>query len=112
MKTAPPCRCHRLRGPQSCSTAISWRTAIRRRSSTAWKSLGTAGSIRLAGSTLELIGAKPQTRSIDLDANYLAAYRDAIGHFIDCLATGAPFETSPDDNLETLAIVEEAYARN
>src|SRR5450830_1801668 len=39
-------------------------------------------------------------------------YRGAIEHFLNCLASGAPFETSPADNLETLKLVEDAYARN
>src|SRR6266550_4650392 len=33
----------------------------------------------------------------------------AIAHFVDCLETGAPFETNPVDNLETLRLVEHAY---
>jgi D-apiose dehydrogenase len=32
-----------------------------------------------------------------------------IAHFVDCLETGAPFETGPADNLETLRLVEHAY---
>ena len=47
----------------------------------------------------------------DLDANYKASYRCAIEHFLDCLASEAPFETSPVNNLETLKWVEDAYAR-
>jgi D-apiose dehydrogenase len=72
---------------------------------------GEKGTIRLSGTTLELIGAEPITREVDLDANYKASYRQAISHFLDCLASGAPFETSPADNLETLRLIEEAYAR-
>ena len=72
---------------------------------------GEKGAIRLSGTTLELIGAESITRTVDLDANYKASYRQAISHFLDCLASGAPFETSPADNLETLRLIEEAYAR-
>jgi predicted dehydrogenase len=72
---------------------------------------GESGTIRLSGLTLELIGATPVTQPLDLDANYKASYRQAIAHFLDCLASGAPFETSPADNLETLRLVEQAYAR-
>jgi len=72
---------------------------------------GEKGTIRLSGTTLELIGAEPITREIDLDVNYKASYRQTISHFLDCLASGAPFETSPADNLETLRLIEEAYAR-
>jgi predicted dehydrogenase len=73
---------------------------------------GEHGTIRLIGSKLELINDNPASETIDLDANYDAAYRGAIGHFLDCLASGAPFETSPADNLETLKLVEQAYALN
>jgi predicted dehydrogenase len=72
---------------------------------------GEKGTIRLSGTTLELIGTEPVKREVDLDANYKASYRQAISHFLDCLASGAPFETSPADNLETLRLIEEAYAR-
>ncbi len=72
---------------------------------------GEKGTIRFSGTTLELIGAEPITREIDLDVNYKASYRQTISHFLDCLASGAPFETSPADNLETLRLIEEAYAR-
>jgi D-apiose dehydrogenase len=72
---------------------------------------GEKGTIRLSGTKLELIGAEPITHEVDLDANDKASYRHAITHFLDCLASGASFETSPADNLETLALIEEAYAR-
>ena len=72
--------------------------------------LGERGTIRFAGTTLERIGANPLALTVDLDANYIASYRGAIAHFLDCLASGAPFETAPDDNLQTLKIVEDAYA--
>jgi hypothetical protein len=32
-----------------------------------------------------------------------------IAQFADCLESGAPFETDPADNLETLRLVEHAY---
>ena len=73
--------------------------------------LGERGTIRFAESTLQLINGRPISQSVDLDKNYAASYRGAIEHFIDCLASGAPFETSPADNLETLRLVEGAYAR-
>jgi D-apiose dehydrogenase len=73
--------------------------------------LGENGAIRLTGKTLELIGSRPETIELDLDANYKASYRDAIAHFLDCIASGAAFETSPEDNLETLKLIEAAYGR-
>jgi predicted dehydrogenase len=73
---------------------------------------GERGTIRLIDTTLELINDNPTSQKIDLDANYDSAYRGAIEHFLDCLTSGAPFETSPADNLETLKLVEQAYALN
>jgi predicted dehydrogenase len=73
---------------------------------------GERGAIRFADTTLQLINDHPSAQRVDLDANYAASYRGAIEHLLNCLASGAPFETSPADNLETLKIVEDAYARN
>jgi predicted dehydrogenase len=73
---------------------------------------GERGTIRFTDTTLQLVNDHPIAQSVDLDANYAASYRGAIEHFINCLASGAPFETSPADNLETLRIVEDAYAWN
>jgi len=72
---------------------------------------GERGTIRLEGATLQLINENPVSQTVDLDANYKASYRGAIAHFMDCLASEAPFETSPKDNLETLKLVEDTYAR-
>jgi predicted dehydrogenase len=58
-------------------------------------------------------GGRPsvkEDRPLDLAANYRASYAAAIAHFVDRLADDGPFETGPDDNLETLRIVEAAYA--
>jgi len=75
------------------------------------KIFGERGTIRFMKTTLQLINENTITQSVDLDANYMASYRGAIKHFLDCLASGSPFETSPVDNLETLKLVEDAYAR-
>ena len=45
----------------------------------------------------------------DRDTGYQASFDGVIGHFVDCLETGAPFETGPADNLQTLRLVEDAY---
>lgn len=72
---------------------------------------GERGTIRLVGSVLERLGPDGQeTVTLNLDANYKASYRDTIAHFLDRLDDGRPFETAPDDNLQTLRIVERAYA--
>ncbi len=71
--------------------------------------LGSRGAIFLDDDRLRLAGATEEVVAVDLAANYKASYRGAIGHFLDRLADGGPFETSPADNLRTLQIVEEAY---
>ena len=71
--------------------------------------LGTEGGIFLHADRLSLVGRTSRAVSLDLAANYKASYRAAIGEFVDRLADGKPFETSPEDNLETLRIVDAAY---
>jgi predicted dehydrogenase len=71
---------------------------------------GTKGAILLDRDRLRLTGGMDQTVTLDLAANYKASYAGALSHFVDRLADGMAFETSPEDNLETLEIVEAAYA--
>ena len=47
--------------------------------------------------------------AIDIAANYEASYLAVLTHFLDRLDDGGAFETSPEDNLETLRIVEQVY---
>ncbi len=72
--------------------------------------LGNAGTIRLHGSVLECTGGAPGRNEYDLAACYQDAYNAVIAHFADALRMGAPFETSPADNLRTLRLVEDCYA--
>ncbi|MEP9352268.1 Gfo/Idh/MocA family oxidoreductase [Xanthobacter sp. KR7-65] len=71
--------------------------------------VGREGAIRLDGTALELSGSQPERLSYDADATYLGSYAATIAHFVECLASGAPFETAPEDNLETLRLVEDCY---
>lgn len=71
--------------------------------------LGTRGAISLDRDRLRLVGPLEEDLTLDLPADYSASYTAAITHFVDRLADNGPFETSPDDNLETLRIVEAAY---
>jgi hypothetical protein len=48
-------------------------------------------------------------RPLSMEANYKASYLGAISHFLDCLCSGENFETAPEDNIQTLEIVERAY---
>lgn len=72
--------------------------------------VGATGTIRLDGDTLTCYGGHAETIRYDLPAAYLDSYAAVIGHFLDRLASGGPFETSPEDNLRTLRLVENVYA--
>jgi len=73
---------------------------------------GSDGAIRLDGHCLSHLRGKETVEKVELDlvANYKASYQRAISHFLDCIHSGTRFETSPEDNLQTLEIVERAYA--
>ena len=71
--------------------------------------VGRRGSAVLADNELRLLGPSPRSERYDPDRGYQASFDGVIAHFVDCLETGAPFETGPGDNLETLRLVEHAY---
>jgi predicted dehydrogenase len=71
--------------------------------------LGTAGSIRLDGPDLVCAGAAPAEKHYDLAVEYQGSYNRTIAHFAQSLADNTPFETAPEDNLETLRLVEDCY---
>src|SRR5215471_10517098 len=71
--------------------------------------VGRAASAMLADNELQLLGPRQRSERYDPDKGYQASFDGVIAHFIDCLETGAPFETGPADNLETLRLVEHAY---
>ncbi|HSW03916.1 Gfo/Idh/MocA family protein [Aquabacterium sp.] len=71
--------------------------------------IGERGTIRLDGNTLHCSGAAPAEQVFDLAAGYAASYAATIAHFVDALASGQAFETDPQDNLRTLALVENIY---
>lgn len=71
--------------------------------------LGDKGTLRLDGPNLSISGGREERVAFDADATYLGSYAATIAHFVEALRTGAPFETSPEDNLETLRLVEDCY---
>jgi predicted dehydrogenase len=71
--------------------------------------LGDKGSIRLDGPLLTCTGENPDERRYDLAVEYQGSYNRTIAHFVHALRDGTPFETAPDDNLETLKLVEDCY---
>ena len=74
--------------------------------------IGERGTIKLEGNTLSCEGERPDIRRYDMPQCYADSYAAVISHFIDALASGAAFETSPADNLRTLRLVEDIYAQN
>lgn len=73
--------------------------------------LGDDGRILFEKESLILEGARPERHSFDLAEGYQASFDGAIAHFIECLGNGREFETSAEDNLDTLRLVEAIYAR-
>jgi predicted dehydrogenase len=71
--------------------------------------LGDKGAIRLDGSQLTCSGASPAERTYDLPTEYQGSYNRTISHFVTSLRDKTPFETAPQDNLETLRLVEDCY---
>jgi D-apiose dehydrogenase len=71
--------------------------------------IGRHASAVLADNELRLLGPHPRVERYDPDHGYQASFDGVIAHFVDCLTSGAPFETGPADNLETLRLVEHAY---
>jgi len=74
--------------------------------------IGERGTIKLLGDTLSCEGERPDTCRYDMAKCYADSYAATISHFIDALASGADFDTSPADNLRTLRLVEDIYAQN
>ena len=71
--------------------------------------LGAKGAIRLDGARLTCSGASPAEQVYDLAAEYQGSYNRTIAHFVKSLRDNTPFETAPQDNLETLRLVEDCY---
>ncbi len=71
--------------------------------------IGSKASATFADSVLRLHGATPRSEHYDSALGYQASFDGVIAHFVDCVETGASFETDPADNLETLRLVEHAY---
>jgi predicted dehydrogenase len=71
--------------------------------------LGDKGAIKLDGPSLTCRGASPGERIYDLAIEYQGSYNRTIAHFVNALRDVSPFETAPQDNLETLRLVEDCY---
>ena len=62
--------------------------------------IGTTASVSLSGTELKLMGPQPRNLTYDFEQSYQASFDHVIAHFVNCLETGAVFETGPLDNLE------------
>jgi predicted dehydrogenase len=71
--------------------------------------LGDKGAIKLDGPQLVCSGASPAQKTYDLAVEYQGSYNRTIAHFVQSLRDNSPFETAPQDNLETLRLVEDCY---
>jgi len=72
--------------------------------------VGTRGVAVFEGNVVRLHGGRSEAIEVDLVKGYGDSYAAAIAHFVESLRSGDAFETGIDDNLQTLALVEEAYA--
>ena len=62
------------------------------------------GQVRLA-----LRDGRSEVVPVETADGYRRSWRDALAHFAACLESGAPFETSGEQNLATLRLVFDAY---
>ena len=70
---------------------------------------GTQATLELDGISLSAKGQIQRLEEFDADAVYQGAYDATIAHFLDGLEGRAAMETVPDDNMKTLALVEDIY---
>jgi predicted dehydrogenase len=71
--------------------------------------LGTRATLLYDVTRLSLVGRDEPPLAFDPLHTYQAPFTAAIRHFVDCLRSGAPFETEAADNLEVLRLVEACY---
>lgn len=72
--------------------------------------IGAAASVILDGEMLTAHGAFTATERFDAKAVYQRCFDAAADAFAAALKNGAPFPQTAEDNLETLKLVEAAYA--
>lgn len=70
---------------------------------------GSLSSVVMTDTALELRGAHARVEPVDFGASYQTCFDAAISHFVEQLASGEPFDTTPEDNVHTLELVETAY---
>lgn len=73
--------------------------------------IGSRASVILDNGNLSLLGPHLRTVSYNMEREYQHCFNAAFAHFVDCLRRGTPFESPVADNLKTLRLVEDAYAK-
>jgi D-apiose dehydrogenase len=71
--------------------------------------IGSKASLVFDDFELRLLGERLRSEQFDGAEGYQASFDAVIAHFVEALRSGAPFETDPADNLETMRLVEHAY---
>ena len=71
--------------------------------------IGTRATVLFDDMRLSLSGKDTTAEAFDFAASYQASFDGCIRHFVECLRSGAEFETNPCDNLQTLRLVEDTY---
>jgi D-apiose dehydrogenase len=71
---------------------------------------GERGRVLLENSVLRLFGTQTEELHYEHAVAYQQSFDATLAHFAACLRIGAPFLTPPEDNLETLRLVEAAYS--
>lgn len=79
------------------------------RPSDAIEVIGDRGTVKLWENHMYLTGETAKQIDYAQEDIGPASFQGAIGHFVECLNSGAEFETSVSDNLHTLQLVEDAY---
>ena len=71
---------------------------------------GTRCSVLLDDAVLRLFGAEQEEHRFEESEARQSCFDASIQHFVDRMASGEPFWTSAEDQLETLKLVDDAYA--
>jgi D-apiose dehydrogenase len=71
--------------------------------------IGSKASAVFEQNMLRRLGPDPLDIPFDNEKGYQASFDGVIRHFVECLESGAQFETDPSDNIETLRLVEHGY---
>jgi len=72
--------------------------------------IGDRSRILMEANVLRLIGPRMSVHEFEPVGSIQQSFNASMQHFIDCLQTGEPFLTDAEENLETLRLIDAAYA--